>query len=83
MKTNTKRSGSRDEPGNQCDVTAAREPTRGPTQSNSSVDGSRSADVYIDGVNGNSTISDLRAHLAKHRVTIALGDIHELANNWH
>ena len=79
-KANTKRSGRRDDdPGSQRDVTAARQPTRG----NSSADGSRKADIYIGGVNGSNTASDIRAHLAKHRVTVALGDIRELANHGH
>ena len=79
-KANTKRSGRRDDdPGSQCDVTAARQPTRG----NPSADGSRKANIYIGGVNGSNTASDIRAHLAKHRVTVALGDIRELANHGH
>ena len=79
-KANTKRSGRRDDdPGSQRDVTAARQPTRG----NSSADGSRKANIYIGGVNGSNTASDIRAHLAQHRVTAALGDIRELANHGH
>ena len=68
-----------DDPGSQRDVTAARQPISG----NSSADGSRKADIYIGGVNGSNTASDIRAHLAKHRVTVALGDIRELANHGH
>ena len=79
-KANTKRSGRQDnDPGSQREATAAWQPTTG----NSSADGSRKADIYIGGVNGSNTASDIRTHLAKQRVTVALGDIHEFANHGH